>query len=162
MDKELIKKMLLIILIIGLFILVLVEASKSNRGYTFSNYAQYEAKYKGKVNQINYVKISDATMAQKYLSDFVNMCLTNKKAAYDVIDPYYKEKKMNNYSVFSSVIDKMNTKVFAQSKVVSYKLSSEKNYRLYYIKDAADNAYVFKENGIMNYTVYLDMTTLDF
>ena len=162
MNKELIKKVLLIILIVGIFILVLFEASKSNRGYTFSDYAQYEAKYKGKINQINYLKVSDSVMSQKYLADFVNLCLIDKKAAYELVDPYYKEKKMSSYNTFSNEISKKNTKVFAESKVVSYKVSREKDYRLYYIKDADDNEYVFKENGIMNYTVYLDMTTLDF
>ena len=162
MSKEAIKNIIYVVLIMGIFILILVETSKSNRGYTFSDYAQYEAKYEGKVNQINYVKVSDLTMAQKYLSDFVNICLTNKKEAYELIDPYYKEKEMKNYNTFSAKVDEMNTKVFAQSKVASYKVSSGKNYRYYYVKDAADNVYVFKENGIMNYTVYLDMTNLDF
>ena len=92
MSKEAIKNIIYVVLIMGIFILILVETSKSNRGYTFSDYAQYEAKYEGKVNQINYVKVSDLTMAQKYLSDFVNICLTNKKEAYELIDPYYKEK----------------------------------------------------------------------
>ncbi len=161
MRNETIKKIILIILILGTFILILKEANRSKRGFQLSDYAEYSSKYKGDINQIDYIKVDDFGMAQKYLSDFVNTCLMNKKEAYSLIDPYYKNQKVRNYNEFEKVLNKLMSKVFMEAEVSSYKVQYKNGYRLYYVQDKADNIFIFKENGIMNYTVYLDMINTD-
>ena len=54
--------------------------------------------------------------------------------------------------------DESNVVDFVKNPI---KIKNSNGYKLYYIKDAADNTFVFKEKGIMNYSVYLDMNTLD-
>ncbi len=161
MKSETIKKVILIILIVGIFILILVETNKSKKGFQMSEYAEYSSKYKGEPNQIEYIKVDDFGMAQKYLSDFVSVCLMDTKEAYSLIDTYYKSQKFKNYNEFEKELNHLMSKVFLEAKVEGYKIKNSNGYKLYYIKDAADNTFVFKEKGIMNYSVYLDMNTLD-
>ena len=161
MRNEKIKNIILAVLLVLLFIFILVEANKSNKGYEYSDYEAYKLKYKGEVDQINYIKVSDFTMVQKYLSHFVNTCLNDKKEAYELIDPYYKNSQLRTYSAFEKRLDKIMSKVFLEATAVKYDVKHTKSYTLYYVEDAAGNNFVFKEDGIMNYIVYMDMVNTD-
>ncbi len=156
-----IKDIIILVFIVAVFVILLIESSKIGKDIKISDYANYDSKYTGAVNQISYIKISDYDIAQKYLADFVNTVQNNREEAYKLIDDYYKKKTFNNISDFNKKMDIINSKVFLDANIVSLSIKYNKKIKYFFIKDAAGNIFVFKEKNIMDYTVYLDATSVD-
>lgn len=149
------------VFIVLIFIIIMVGVLKSrNRNSTYE-YVKYNQKYEGKENQINYKEISETKVAQMYLADYVNIILTDMPKAYSLVDDYYKENVLETFSKFNKRVENMKTPLFISAKLKEVSVQKYNGNRIYYVKDAADNVFVFKEVSIMNYTVYLDTDTLD-
>ena len=156
-----IKDIFVLVLIVVAFVVLLIESSKIGKNIKISDYANFDSKYTGATNQINYIKVTESDIVQKYLADFVNTVQTNREEAYKLIDDYYKEKTFNSISDFNRKMDIISSKLFLDATVTSYSVKYDNKIKYFFIKDAAGNIFVFKEKNIMDYTVYLDTTSID-
>ncbi len=161
MKKFNIGNIIILAFIVGMFAILIVECVNINKNTKISDYEAYLSKYTGAVNQINYVKISDYTMAQKYLANFIFVYQNNNSDAYKLIDEYYKKNVVPNISDFNRKMNIIDSKLFLDAKVEKYTIKYDKKTKYFFVEDAAGNIFVFKEKNIMDYTVYLDATTLD-
>lgn len=163
MNDDMNKRVFAGIAIVALLIVIVIEFSKINRySYKPSDFVKYDEKYEGLENQISYKKITDLDMAQKYLADFVNTIDEDRRKAYSLVDTYYKERKMKNISDFNKKINSIESNMFYAAKVTNYNVVYNNKNKYYYVQDANGNIFIFKENSIMNYTVFLDASNLDF
>lgn len=139
-DKLLIGFLFVIIFIILGFILIKnIFKDDNNYGY----------------NQVTYKKITEQDIAELYYSDFMNTIDIDIEEAYKLLG-----KNKMNYNEFLIFVDELYVEgddiLDDESRIKSYKVKENNGYKLFYIKDYNDRTYVFKENSIMNYTVYLD------
>ena len=72
----------------------------------------------------------------------------NIKAKFDTLDEYKKYMKKNIRYIISSSIEK-------------YQINEFDEYTEYICIDQYGNYYIFKETGVMNYTLQLDTYTID-
>lgn len=99
-----------------------------------------------KDNQIIYKNISEEEVAEIYFYDFINTINIDVNEGYKLLN---NKVSYEEYLDFISLIDE-------NILIKSYKIKKTDDYKLFYIKDNSDRTYIFKENSIMNYTVYLD------
>lgn len=142
-----------VVVLIGLIIVNITTSPGKLKQKSF-----YENK---KVNELIPISPTDELVAKKYFSDFVNLTFNEPKVAYEYIADYYKEKVYPTYEDFEKNIFNDITDGFKQSKVVSYKVTEKSKYRVFYIKDSSNHEYLIKEDGIMNYKIYLDINNID-
>lgn len=159
------KKEIKTYIICGVFIIITILFSifyNTNKNKTdnekFSRGWEYLHDYK--VNEIVPIYVSKEDMAKKYLANYVYLIINDPKKAYELVDDSYKKEKFANYEEFLAYINKIKSVTFYNAIVKEYSLTSKNNHNYYYIKDNADNNFVFKEISIMNYTVFLDNYTV--
>ena len=149
-------KFIIILEIIGIFILIILNTKVNNDSTTQKSF--YENK---KINELIPVSPDNELMAKKYFSDFVNLTIYEPKYAYEHVADYYKEKVYPTYEYFKNNILKNASDGFKTSSVASYKVTEKNRYRVFYIKDTSGQEYLIKEEGIMNYKIYLDIKNTD-
>lgn len=157
-DSDKISIIICVIAVIGAIIFSIIYNKKEQENETKENY-QYLHNYE--VNEVTYTYVTEEDMAKKYLADFINLIINDKKTAYDKIDDYYKSQKLQTYSDFEKALNNLYTTKFLSAKVVSYTVVDKTKYKLFYIIDGDNNSFIFKENSIMDYTVYLDSYTIE-
>lgn len=152
------------LIVCGIVLLcAIVFAVISNKdSFDSSNYDgnSYSFLHDYEVNEVVYMSVDEEAMARKYLGEFVNLAVFDREAAYALIDDEYKEVKLPTIEDFNKKIDSINSTNFRKAKVTSYTVKKASNYKLFYVIDGSDNIFVFKENSIMNYSVYLDSFTV--
>lgn len=147
------------IILLGAFIFAFISNKDS---LDSSNYDgnSYTFLHDYGVNEVIYKTVTEEDMTRKYLGDFVNLVIFDREAAYALIDDEYKKAKLPTIDDFNKKIDSINSANFRKAKVTSYTVKKESNYNLFYVIDGSDNVFIFKENSIMNYSVYLDSFTV--
>lgn len=148
-------------IIIGIEVITIVVLIVMNIIAPRSNIKQKSFYENKKVNELIPISPTDELIAKKYFSDFVNLTINNPKLAYEYVADYYKEKVYPSYDYFSKNVMKDVSDGFKASKISSYKVTEKDDYRVFYIKDSSDHEYLIREDGIMNYKVYLDITNID-
>ena len=149
-------KFIIILEIIGIFILIILNTKVNNDSTTQKSF--YENK---KINELIPVSPDNELMAKKYFSDFVNLTIYEPEYAYEHLADYYKEKVYPTYEYFKNNILKNASDGFKTSSVASYTVTEKNKYRVFYIKDTSGQEYLIKEEGIMNYNIYLDIKNTD-
>ncbi len=149
-------KFIIIVEIIGIIILIILNTKVNNDSMPQKSF--YENK---KINELIPVSPDNELMAKKYFSDFVNLTIYEPKYAYEHVADYYKEKVYPSYEYFKNNILKNASDGFKTSSVASYKVTEKNKYRVFYIKDSSGQEYLIKEEGIMNYKIYLDIKNTD-
>ena len=144
-----------IIVLICAFIYAFVSNKDSLDGSNYDG-SDYTYLHDYDVNEVVYMSVSDADMAKKYLGEFVNLVVFDREAAYALIDDDYKAEKLPTLDAFNKEMDSINSTNFRKATVNSYAVKNLSSYKLFYVIDGSNNTFVFKENSIMNYTVYLD------
>lgn len=125
--------LLLIIILFGILIFILIKNINKDSNEV-------------KDNQIIYKNISEEEVAEIYFYDFINTINIDVNEGYKLLN---NKVSYEEYLDFISLIDE-------NILIKSYKIKKTDDYKLFYIKDNSDRTYIFKENSIMNYTVYLD------
>lgn len=148
-------------IIIGIEVIAIIVLIVLNIMTPRSNLKQKSFYENKKVNELIPISQTDELIAKKYFSDFVNLTINDSKLAYDYVADYYKEKVYPSYDYFSKNIMNDVTDGFKASKISSYKVTDKGSYRIFYIKDSSDHEYLIKEEGIMNYKIYLDINNID-
>lgn len=111
-------------------------------------------------NQLQTKTIKDLDMALKYFSDFKMNAMHKTEYAFKLLDDEYREKRFNNdKNKFDTFIDN-NIQEWAPITITQYLVNDYDGYKEYVCKDKYENVYIFKEIGIMEYTVKLDNYTI--
>jgi len=145
-NKTRIITIILMILLISIYIGLKVFSDKANIEY--------------KDNQIIYKKVKYDDIAQIYLTDFIETTVNNRKDAYDLLDNNYK-RTLGTFDDFNNLLNELENENYYNVTLSSYYIKEDNNYRFFFIKDSNGRTYVFKEKGIMDYTVYLDENTVE-
>lgn len=111
-----------------------------------------------KVNEYIPVYISDEDMARIYLNDYAFIMKSDPERAYELLDEEYKTNKFSNYEEFRTHIRTLSYTSYSLDKYYVKGSGVEKIYGVY---DKHGNLFVFKTNGVMQYTVYLDDYTVE-
>ena len=162
---EFVKKYVLIIILVlvfvGLLSYILIRnylASKSRyieSGLSETTYEMVPKKYE--VNEYTNISISDDDMARIYLQDYLSKVGTDISGSYYLLDEEYRNTKfgnVNNYINYLNGLQFYNT-------VDSYYKKKSKGYVIYGVYDMNGNQFIFKTNGVMQYSVYLDSDTVE-
>lgn len=124
------------------------------------NYINDEKIEQNDNNQLQTKVIKDVEMALKYFSDFKMNAMNKTEYAYNLLDEEYRKKRFNNdKNKFDTFIDN-NIQEWAPITITEYLVNNYNGYKEYVCKDKYQNTYIFKETGIMEYTVKLDNYTI--
>lgn len=153
--KKQIKSAIIFLIILLTFILIYIVFSKlfNQDKLDYNNYLKdYE------VNEYIPVYISDEDMARIYLNDYIHTIYSNIEKAYNFLDEEYRTKRFNNIVDYQNYITTLN---FSSYKVERYYVKENDEYKIFGVYDSNNNLYIFKTNGVMQYTVYLDDYTVE-
>ena len=132
---------------------------KSEKEYSEEPRGHEEIEYITRNYAINdYAKLSidDNQMSIIYFTDYKQYLTHNIEKAYELVDPEYATKKFRDISDFKNYVSNR----YNNSKVKKYKVNNKEDYTYDIIGDTDNNYIVFKVDGVMNYTVYLDNETV--
>lgn len=154
-------------LVLGIIILVFLSAY-FYREYRASKEIYYESYLDGKdyimipktygINEYSPINVSDEQMAKIYLNDYIKNMHFDIEYAYNLIDEEYRIKRFGNISEY---INYVNTLTYSSYKVKKYHVDSKGKYKIFWIYDDNDNLFIFKTEGVMQYKVYLDDSTVE-
>lgn len=148
-------KKTLVVLIIGIIIVGILYLclnkifNKKNEDVFLKNY---------KVNEYIPMYISDQSKAEIYLSDYTKIMHSDINAAYNLLDSSYREKKFGNIASFENYVYNLRASVY---KVDKYYIKTEGKYEIIGVYDNNGNLFIFKTNGVMQYNVLFDETTVE-
>lgn len=158
--KDNLLSVILLIAIIGIIIYMFINQNKQNNNVTSNNDVETEYIMSPKtygVNEYSKLYVSDAQMAAIYYNEYKNYLNDNLEKAYELVDNEYKKYKTKDFSSFKNYI---NSKKIKTGELKEYKVENNKEFVYYIVKDNKNNVLVFKTNGILQYTVYLDNETV--
>ena len=104
------------------------------------------------------VTVSDVEVAQMLLKNYQYLIENDIKLAYEKLDNQYRTKKFSNVERYTQYINNIGIK---QAKVMQYQKSVYNDYTQYVVLDENGRYYIFKESSVMNYSVLLDMYTVE-
>ena len=113
-----------------------------------------------KSNTFKYVAISDETYINDMFDKFKNEIQYYKDIAYNKLNKEYKDKKFVTFERFETYI-KNNMIRYSNMQLEKYQKTVSDNYTQYVCIDKNGNYYVFRETSPFNYTVILDIYTVD-
>lgn len=111
-----------------------------------------------KVNEYIPTYISDEDMAKIYLNDYIHNMYYDVNKAYDLLDNEYKNAKFGSLESYKNYVKSLNYKTY---KLARYYKKEVKGSIIFGVYDENSNLYIFKTNGVMQYTVYLDDYTVE-
>jgi len=116
---------------------------------------------KNEYNSINFAtSLTDAAMSMKYLSNYKEKMRYDIESAYEVLDQQYREKRFGSLDEYKRYV--LENKDWLDFVTVDkYQSNYKEDYKEYVCLDKKGNYYIFKETGIMKYTLELDTYTLE-
>lgn len=111
-------------------------------------------------NSYTEYKVNEEDTINRHLTAYKRMMLSNPKLAYEYLDEDYRNKRFGSYKKFNEYINEFKSEITALT-MKKYKINSYDDYKEYVIIDANGNYYRFRENNVMDYTVMLDVYTID-
>lgn len=102
----------------------------------------------------------DYTIILDHMSKLIDYLVYNLDNSYNLFDDEYKNKKFNTLNEYKYYIQN-NIKDILSSTIKKYKVIDNKDYTEYICIDQYGNYYIFKDKGVMDYTVMLDTYTID-
>lgn len=111
-------------------------------------------------NNYEYKKIDEKQKIIYLFSDFKEKELYSVENAYNILNDEYKQKKYGNIDAYKEYINS-NIYELKKSYIYAYKIEKYDNYTQYLISDQYDRYYIFNETSPMEYTVILDMYTIE-
>lgn len=148
-----IKYVIIIAIIILVFTLIFLLLRTLTSDKTRENFLKdYD------VNEYITTYISDEDMAKIYLNDYIYIMFSDIERAYNLLNEDYRNKRFGNIDNFSNYVKSLNYGSFSLSK---YYVRDENGYRYFGVYDDNNNYFIFETDGVMQYTVYLDETTIE-
>ena len=114
-------------------------------------------------NRYNYYlleEITDSTYSIELFKDFQEEVLYNVDLAYEHIDEEYKNVKFATLGKFKEHVEQNRIK-YTNMEIMKYQKTENDDYVQYVCIDNNGHYYIFKEKGIMNYSLILDTYTID-
>ena len=110
------------------------------------------------INEYVPTYISEDQMARIYLSDYINNMFFYPKDAFALLDEGYSIKRFNTYNDFLTYVESLNYTTFSMDRYATYTKNGNRYFDIY---DENGLRYIFKVNGVMEYSVFLDGTTIE-
>lgn len=110
------------------------------------------------VNEYIPTYVSDEDLTKIYLNEYVHIMYSDVERAYELLDKEYKEKKFGSLDSFKEYV---NSLTYSNYKLDRFYVKPNGKYIIYGAFDTNGNVFIFKTNGIMQYTVYLDDYTVE-
>lgn len=124
------------------------------------NYVSEEIKENDN-NKFYYLTKTDREMANEYFNNFVELMIYYKNEAYQKLNSDYAKSRFGSKEAFIKYIENNKSNI-ALMKINRYRVYSSDNYTDYICTDQYNNYYIFRQqNGVMNYTVFLDTYTIE-
>lgn len=146
-------------ILVVIVVLLLYFDNKENKG----NYKEEENMSLKHYEENEYipVNITYDQMARIYLQDYVYKLIYDIDGAYDLLDDAYKLSKFPTIETFKDYVSSMMSEKTREMTVVKYSVTDKVDYRYFDVYDTNDNLFIFKETGVMQYSVYFDRYTVD-
>lgn len=106
------------------------------------------------------VYVTDEQMIRDYLSKYLNHARNDIQKAYEDLDKEYREKRFGNIENYKIYL-KENELLLKNSILSKYQVNERNDYTQYICIDQYGNYYIFKVTAIMQYSLILDIYTLD-
>lgn len=110
------------------------------------------------VNEYIPTYVSDEEMARIYLNEYIYIMYSDTERAYQLLDEKYRKEKFGDIENFKNYIKTLN---YSTYKVNKFYVDEKGGYKIYGVYDTNGNLFIFKTNGVMQYTVYLDDYTVE-
>ena len=115
---------------------------------------------KNEYNTYEYVVLNTQKQVEMHIQDFKNKLRYKVKESYNSLDEEYRNKRFENFEKYQQYINE-NQKYFFDFELTKYREDNNDDCTEYICIDQYGNYYIFKDNGVMNYTVQLDTYTID-
>lgn len=115
---------------------------------------------KNEYNTYKYIVLNSQKQAEMYIQNFENNLRYKIKESYNKLDEEYKKKRFGSLEKYQQYMNE-NEKYFLNFELNKYKEENNDNYTEYICIDQYGNYYIFKDKGVMDYTVMLDTYTID-
>lgn len=136
-------------------------------------------------NTFKYKYINDEAYTDYLFSNYIDRCLYNKELIYSYLDKEYNQKRFGSFQKFEDFIEKNRKNYMTYGYIIndegfddiddylsylrnsgnleieSYKKTVEKDCVQYICMDNLQNYYIFRETAPMEYTLILDIHTID-
>lgn len=155
------RKIVIVCLSLIFIVILIVVLSNYNFGEDKNIEEDYGIKEHYDVNEINYLYISTEDVIRKYFNDYKNILINNKEEAYNLLNKDYRQKRFKNYDNFLNYVDSNLSDSIYSLSIDKYSLTNISAKKVYNVIDNNKNQFIFKENSIMNYEVYLDDFTVE-
>ncbi len=112
-------------------------------------------------NEIMEEEINDEYVAKRDFDNFKNIFIVKNEVSYNYIEQEYKNKKFSNINDYENYSKKIKEEL-KNIQLKKYKsINDNQDYTEYICVDQYGNYYIFKDKGVMDYTVMLDTYTID-
>ena len=111
-------------------------------------------------NQNELQEVNDYSLILDHMSKLVADMTYDIENSYNTLDNDYRKKKFSNSDDYKNYITKNFSTILASS-IEKYKINEMENEKEYICIDQYGNYYIFKDNGVMNYTVKFDTYTIN-
>lgn len=152
MNKKTLKIIFISVIILASVLILCLLFSYFNRDKEYNHLRKYEA------NEYIPTHVSYEDLAKIYLNDYTYNMSFDIQKAYDLLDTKYREKKFNSITDFSKYIKDLKNQKIKMKKYIKYHIGK---YTIFKVYDENNNLFVFKTNGVMQYRVYLDDSTVE-
>lgn len=115
---------------------------------------------KNEYNTYEYNVLNTQKQVEMYIQDFTNNLKYKLEESYNKLDEEYRNKRFGNLEKYQKYMNE-NQKNFEDFELTKYKEENKDDYTEYICIDQYGNYYIFKDKGVMNYTVMLDTYTID-
>ena len=111
-------------------------------------------------NNYKYSNIPDDREVIYLFRDYIDQTIYEVEEAYNCLEEEYKKTRFKDLNDFKEYID-LKKEQLKSASIYEYNMKEYDEYKQYVVKDQFDNYYIFKETAVLNYTVMLDMYTID-
>ena len=111
-------------------------------------------------NEFIRYSVSYETTAKDYINLYKRLALGSPETMYNLLDEDYREARFGSVEEFEKYINENRENIFG-IRVETYQATEKDGYTQYVCIDQYDNYYIFREIGILNYSVILDTYTID-
>ena len=151
-----------ILLILGIVVIIAIVVIKiiidnNNLSINSNETDEYEMIYKKyNINEYSVINISDEQLANIYLNNFRYYLFNDIEFAYNLLDEEYRNIKFGSIDSFREYV---NNSKYSDYTIEEYSVATDKRFIEVHILN--DKKIIFKINGVLDYTVYLDDITVE-
>ena len=111
-------------------------------------------------NKFNIVSSSYNDIAIEYINRYKRLAIGSPERMYNQLDKEYREKRFGSLEEFKKYVQEHKEQI---NKIVAaqYQRTEKDDYTQFVIIDKDGNYYIFREKGVLDYTVILDTYWID-